>query len=72
MKLGVPQDAKLASWPDGLLQRWETTTDEEKKLFIRQANVYAAYLAYTDNEIGRVIQAVGAWYSSAFSHGSTA
>jgi arylsulfatase A-like enzyme len=58
-KLGViPQDAKLTPWPDDLLQRWEQTTDEEKKLFIRQANVYAAYLAYTDHEIGRVIQAV--------------
>ena len=58
-KLGViPQDAKLTPWPDDLLQRWEKTTDEEKKLFIRQANVYAAYLAYTDHEIGRVIQAV--------------
>jgi len=30
----------------------------EKKLFIRQADVYAAFLAYTDHEIGRVIQAV--------------
>jgi arylsulfatase A-like enzyme len=58
-KLGViPQDAKLTPWPDELLQHWEQTTDEEKKLFIRQANVYAAYLAYTDHEIGRVIQAV--------------
>ena len=58
-KLGViPQDAKLTPWPDKLLKRWEQTTDEEKKLFIRQANVYAAYLAYTDHEIGRVIQAV--------------
>ena len=58
-KLGViPQDAKLTPWPDTLLQRWDQTTDEEKKLFIRQANVYAAYLAYTDHEIGRVIQAV--------------
>ena len=37
---------------------WDKTTDEEKKLFIRQADVYAAYLAYTDHEIGRVIQAV--------------
>jgi arylsulfatase len=27
-------------------------------MFIRQANVYGAYLAYTDHEIGRVIQAV--------------
>jgi arylsulfatase len=33
-------------------------TPEEKKLYIRQADVYAAYLAYADNEIGRVIQAV--------------
>ena len=58
-KLGViPQDAKLTPWPDQVLQRWDETTDEEKKLFIRQANVYAAYLAYTDHEIGRVIQAV--------------
>ncbi len=58
-KLGViPQDAKLTPWPDDLLQRWDQTTDEEKKLFIRQADVYAAYLAYTDHEIGRVIQAV--------------
>jgi arylsulfatase len=58
-KLGViPQDAKLTPWPDGLLKNWDTLNDEEKKLFIRQANVYAAYLAYTDHEIGRVIQAV--------------
>ncbi len=27
-------------------------------MFIRQVEVYAAYLAYTDHEIGRVIQAV--------------
>ena len=33
-------------------------TADEKKLFIRQVEVYAAYLAYTDHEIGRVIQAV--------------
>ena len=26
----------------------------QKKLFVRQAEVYAAYLAYTDYEIGRV------------------
>jgi arylsulfatase len=58
-KLGViPQDAKLTPWPDRLLKLWDTATDEEKKLYIRQANVYAAFLAYTDHEIGRVIQAV--------------
>ena len=31
---------------------------DEKKLFARQAEVFAAYAAYTDHEIGRVIQAV--------------
>jgi arylsulfatase len=58
-KLGViPQDAKLTPWPDDLLKRWDQLTPDEKKMFIRQAEVYAAYLAYTDHEIGRVIQAV--------------
>ena len=58
-KLGViPQDAELTPWPDNLIKRWEQLTDEEKKLYIRQANVYAAYLAYTDHEIGRVIQKI--------------
>ncbi len=58
-KLGViPQDAKLTPWPDNLLKKWDQLTPDEQKLFIRQANVYAAYLAYADHEIGRVIQAV--------------
>jgi arylsulfatase A-like enzyme len=58
-KLGViPANAKLTPWPDELLKRWEKLNDEEKKLFVRQVDVYAAYLAYTDHEIGRVIQAV--------------
>jgi len=58
-RLGViPQDAQLTPWPDKLLKNWDALKDEEKKLFIRQANVYAAFLTYTDREIGRVIQAV--------------
>jgi arylsulfatase len=58
-RLGViPQDAKLTPWPKDLLKDWDQCTPLEKKLFIRQVEVYAAYLAYADNEIGRVIQAV--------------
>jgi arylsulfatase len=58
-KLGViPQDAKMTPWPDTLLKQWDALGADEKKLFIRQVDVYAAYLAYTDHEIGRVIQAV--------------
>ena len=58
-RLGViPKEAKLTPWPDKLLKRWEQLTPDEKKMFLRQADVFAAYVAYTDYEIGRVIQAV--------------
>jgi arylsulfatase A-like enzyme len=57
-RLGViPENAKLTEWPDSL-PKWETLSADQKKLFARQAEVYAGYTAYTDNEIGRVIQAV--------------
>src|SRR5215467_1848962 len=58
-RLGViPQDAQLTPWPHDLLKNWDELTPDEKKLFIRQAEVFAAYFAYSDNEIGRVIQQV--------------
>ncbi|MGO9566541.1 MAG: arylsulfatase [Desulfomonilaceae bacterium] len=58
-KLGViPKDAKLTPWPKDLLKEWDQLTADEKKMFLRQVDVYAAYLMYTDHEIGRVIQAV--------------
>jgi arylsulfatase A-like enzyme len=57
-RLGViPADAQLTPWPDDL-PKWETLSADEKKLFARQAEVFAAYTAYTDHEIGRVIQEV--------------
>jgi arylsulfatase len=57
-KLGViPANAKLTDWPDSL-PKWDTLSADQKKLFARQAEVYAGYTAYTDNEIGRVIQQV--------------
>ena len=58
-KLGViPPDAKMTPWPKDLLKEWEQLSDDEKKLFLRQVDVFAAYVAYTDHEIGRVIQAI--------------
>ena len=57
-RLGImPENAKLTPWPKELPQ-WDSLGWEEKKLFIKQADVYGAYLAYCDHEIGRVIQAV--------------
>lgn len=58
-RLGVvPANAVLPPWPSDMLKRWTDLSEVEKKLFIRQANVYAAYLAYTDHQIGRVIAEV--------------
>src|SRR5262245_50346897 len=57
-RLGViPPDTQLTPWPDEL-PKWDTLTPNEKKLFAHQADIFAAYVAYTDHEIGRVIQAV--------------
>jgi len=57
-RLGImPENAKLTPWSKDLAE-WDSLSFEEKKLFIKQADVYGAYLAYADNEIGRVIQAV--------------
>jgi arylsulfatase len=56
-RLGViPKETQLAPWPKELLKPWDELTADEKKLFIRQVEVFAAYAAYNDHEIGRVIQ----------------
>lgn len=57
-RLGImPANAQLTPWPKEL-PTWDSLDWESKKLFIKQADVYGAYLAYTDYEIGRVIQQV--------------
>jgi len=65
-RLGViPPDTQLTPWPDGQaayggakLPRWDSLSAIQKKLYAREAEVFAAYGAYTDHEIGRVIQEV--------------
>ena len=65
-RLGViPADTQLTPWPDGQaayggakLPRWDSLSFLQKKLYTRQVEVFAAYAAYTDHEIGRVIQEV--------------
>ena len=57
-RLGImPEEAKLTPWPKELPE-WDSLSWDEKRLFVRQMDVYGAYLAYADHEIGRVIQAV--------------
>jgi len=57
-RLGViPRGTKLTPWPDDL-PKWDSLSAVQKRIVARQAEVFAAYAAYTDHEIGRVIQAV--------------
>lgn len=53
-----PEDAKITPWPTDYIKEWDKLTDVEKKLFIRQVDVFAAYSVYMDDEIGRVVQAL--------------
>ena len=58
-RLGVvPQNTQLEPWPTEFIKNWDDCTPEEKKLFIKQVEVFAAYAAYSDHEIGRVIQTI--------------
>ena len=58
-RLGViPPDTQLAPWPTKVLKNWDDLKPEEKKLYIKQVDVFAAFAAYNDYEIGRVIQAI--------------
>ncbi|HET7238179.1 MAG TPA: arylsulfatase [Terrimicrobiaceae bacterium] len=57
-RLGViPENTQLTPWPDSL-PKWDSLGPIQKKLYARQAENFAGYAAYTDNEIGRVIQAI--------------
>jgi arylsulfatase A-like enzyme len=53
----IPQDAKLAPKPADI-KDWDRLTPDEKRLFARQMEVFAAFAAHTDEQIGRVVKAV--------------
>jgi arylsulfatase A-like enzyme len=57
IKLGVvPAGTKLAPKPP-VIKDWDTLSADEKRLFTRQAEVFAAFAEYTDHEIGRMLKA---------------
>ena len=50
----IPHDAKLAPMPPGT-PAWDSLSADQKRLAARHMEVYAAALAYCDDQIGRVI-----------------
>ncbi|AYB33982.1 arylsulfatase [Chryseolinea soli] len=57
-KLGViPQSTKLTTRSEGL-PAWESLNADQKRLYARMMEVFAAYGAHCDYEMGRVVDAV--------------
>lgn len=57
-KMGViPQNAKLAPMPEDIKQ-WDSLSDDEKRLFALQMETFAGFTEHTDNEVGRMVDAI--------------
>ena len=55
----VPKGTKLAPKPADI-KDWDQLSADEKRLFARQAEVYAAFAEHTDHQIGRLVDALQA------------
>ena len=55
----IPQDSVLTERPDAF-PAWDTLDDDAKRLYVRQAEVYAGYQENADWNVGRLIDAVDA------------
>jgi arylsulfatase A-like enzyme len=53
----IPASTKLGPKPEEI-QDWDALSADEKRLFSRQAEVFAGFLEQTDHEVGRVIAAI--------------
>ncbi|OHX64456.1 arylsulfatase [Flammeovirga pacifica] len=56
-KMGiVPQETQLTERPEDI-ETWEEQSEDEKKLYARQMEVVAGYLAHTDHYVGELLKA---------------
>lgn len=53
----VPPNTQLTPKPKEMPD-WDTLSADEKKVFTRQQEIFAAYAEITDHEVGRVVQAI--------------
>jgi arylsulfatase len=53
----IPKNTKLPPKPKDI-KNWDMLSADEKKLFSRQAEVFAGFLEHTDYEIGRLVAAI--------------
>lgn len=53
----IPENTKLAPKPESI-KDWDQLTQEEKKLFAIQMETFAGFTEHTDNEVGRLVDAI--------------
>jgi len=60
LEMGViPKGTKLTQRPESI-PSWDSRSADEKKVYARLMENYAAYMAYTDAEVGRLIDSLAA------------
>ncbi|MEM9503408.1 MAG: sulfatase-like hydrolase/transferase, partial [Cyanobacteria bacterium P01_E01_bin.43] len=58
LKMGViPADAELTARPPEM-PAWDSFSPEDQKILAREMETYAGFLEYTDDEVGRVVDAI--------------
>ena len=53
----IPDDTQLTERPD-LFPAWDSLTDDEKQLYVRQMEVYAGYSENADWNVGRLLDSI--------------
>ncbi|MDN3637495.1 arylsulfatase [Simiduia curdlanivorans] len=53
----IPKDTKLPARPADL-PAWDSLPEDHKKLFRRQAEVFAGFVGHTDHNVGRLVSAI--------------
>jgi len=53
----IPENTNLAPKPEDI-KDWDKLSDNERKLFARQAEVFAGFMEMTDYEVGRFMDAI--------------
>ena len=53
----IPQNTKLTPMPKDI-KDWEKLTEKERKLFALQMETFAGFTEHTDNEVGRLLDAI--------------
>ncbi len=53
----IPENTRLAPMPEDIMD-WESLSDQERELYSLQMEAFAGFTEHTDNEVGRLVDAI--------------